>query len=97
MYDTTGFPEILAQFKSLERRYSVISGGAAPFKMGKTCLDILLCLVRNQRARDPTGAPLLPLPKVHRQIASPTALPHIAQVAHLMLLQNTHLSRFVVV
>jgi len=48
--------------------------------MGRTCLDILLCLVRLQPARDPCGAPLLPLPKVHRQLASPQALPHIAQV-----------------
>lgn len=59
------------------------AGGTEPFKNGKTCLDILLCLVRLQPACDPGGHPLLPQPLVHRQIAAPDVLPHIAQVCSM--------------
>ena len=43
-------------------------------------LRILHELVRLQAAVDADGAPLQPLPIVHRTLASPQCLPHIAQV-----------------
>ena len=46
----------------------------------EVALRILHQLVRMQAAVDPDGNPLQPLPIVHRTLASPQCLPHIAQV-----------------
>ena len=43
-------------------------------------LRILHQLVQMQAAVDADGSPLQPLPIVHRTLASPQCLPHIAQV-----------------
>ena len=46
----------------------------------EVALRILHQLVQMQAAVDADGNPLQPLPIVHRTLASPQCLPHIAQV-----------------
>ena len=50
------------------------------FEAAEIALRILHTLAHLQAAVDPAGCPLQPLPAVHRALASPQCLPHIAQV-----------------
>ena len=56
------------------------AGELGPFAMAEIALRLLHSLVRLQPALGEGGRILYPLPLVHRQIAGPTCLPHIAQV-----------------
>ena len=62
------------------------------FEAAEVALRILHALVRLQGAVDPRGCPLQPLPAVHRALASPQCLPHIAQVPHARRLSLANLS-----
>ncbi len=49
-------------------------------------LRVLHALVQGQAPADPSGRPLLPLPRVRRELASPACLPHLAQARPQALL-----------
>ncbi len=57
-----------------------LAGELGPFAMAEIGLRLLHSLVRLQPAQGEGGRTLYPLPLVHRQIAGPTCLPHLAQV-----------------
>ena len=56
------------------------AGSLSCVDAAEVALRILHELVRLQAAVDSEGNPLQPLPIVHRTLASPHCLPHIAQV-----------------
>ncbi len=56
------------------------AGSMSCVEAAEVALRILHQLVRMQAAVDADGNPLQPLPIVHRTLASPQCLPHIAQV-----------------
>ena len=56
------------------------AGSLSCVEAAEIALRILHELVRLQAAVDAEGNPLQPLPIVHRTLASPLCLPHIAQV-----------------
>ena len=54
----------------------------SPIEAAEIALRILHSLAQLQPAVDAQGHNLQPLPAVHRILASPQCLPHIAQVLH---------------
>ena len=54
-------------------------GELGPFGVAEVALRLLHSLVGLQPAEGEGGRTLFPLPLVHRHIAGPTCLPHIAQ------------------
>ena len=54
-------------------------GTLGAFEAAEVALRILHALVQGRAAADASGRPLLPLPRVRRQLASPACLPHLAQ------------------
>ena len=69
-----------------------IAGQTAPFARAEVALQILLALAQLQPATDAGGFVLQPLPMVHRQLASPVCLPHLAQVALIALTSSSFAS-----
>ena len=63
------------------------AGTLGAFEAAEVALRILQSLAQLQPAVDGQGSPLQPLPAVHRALASPQCLPHIAQVR---LLSTSH-------
>lgn len=57
------------------------AGQLGPFARAEVALQLLLALAQLQPAAEATGQVLQPLPMVHRQLASPACLPHLAQVS----------------
>lgn len=64
---------------------SAAAGSMSCVEAAEVALRILHQLVQMQAAVDADGNPLQPLPIVHRTLASPQCLPHIAQVGLLAL------------
>ncbi|KAL0040215.1 hypothetical protein WJX77_000548 [Trebouxia sp. C0004] len=73
-------PKPLASIRELRWLVSQRLGELGPFSMAEIALRLLHSLVRLQPAQGEGGRSLYPLPLVHRQIAGPTCLPHLAQV-----------------
>ncbi|KAL0042756.1 hypothetical protein WJX79_009797 [Trebouxia sp. C0005] len=73
-------PKTLASIRELRWLVSHRLGELGPFAMAEIGLRLLQSLVRLQPAQGEGGRTLYPLPLVHRQIAGPTCLPHLAQV-----------------
>ncbi len=67
-------------FCTLSHALPALAGELGPFAMAEIGLRLLHSLVRLQPAQGEGGRTLYPLPLVHRQIAGPTCLPHLAQV-----------------
>ncbi len=65
--------------KSLLWRQRRGASGLSPFEVAALALRALRSLVAAHPAVDEAGAPLQPLPRVHRELAAPYCLPHIAQ------------------
>src|SRR5437868_1666547 len=55
------------------------AGTLGAFEAAEIALRLLHALVARQAATDAGGRPLLPLPRVRRELASPACLPHLAQ------------------
>lgn len=64
-----------------ELRWLVSSGGGrlSGLEVSALALALLLHLAEQQPAVDDVGQVLQPLPRVHRRLAAPSALPHICQ------------------
>jgi len=60
----------------------LLPGTMSPTEAAEIALRILHSLAQLQAAVDHEGHSLQPLPTVHRILASPQCLPHIAQVLH---------------
>lgn len=67
-------------FCTVSHAFPALAGELGPFAMAEIGLRLLHSLVRLQPAQGEGGRTLYPLPLVHRQIAGPTCLPHLAQV-----------------
>lgn len=71
---------VFSRFCTLSHAHPALAGELGPFAMAEIGLRLLQSLVRLQPAQGEGGRTLYPLPLVHRQIAGPTCLPHLAQV-----------------
>lgn len=60
-------------------RAAARAGTLGAFEAAEVALRVLHALVQGQASADPSGRPLLPLPRVRRELASPACLPHLAQ------------------
>lgn len=60
------------------------AGEMGPFGMAEVALRFLHSLVALQPATGEAGRLLHPLPLVHRLLAGPTCLPHLAQVNYFL-------------
>ena len=63
----------------MRRAAPCCAGTLGAFEAAEVALRILHALVQGRVAADASGRPLLPLPRVRRQLASPACLPHLAQ------------------
>lgn len=71
------------QFNDIrELRWMSAKGGGllGPFDAALVALQLLQQLAALQPAVDEQGCVLTPLPRVHRELAAPTTLPHLVQV-----------------
>ncbi|KAK9809260.1 hypothetical protein WJX72_012293 [[Myrmecia] bisecta] len=77
-----GQAEALPLYNLRELRWLVArrNGTLGPFQVAEIVLKVLHTLAQLQPAVDASDQVLQPLPVVHRQLASPACLPHIAQV-----------------
>ncbi|KAK9822709.1 hypothetical protein WJX81_005943 [Elliptochloris bilobata] len=73
-------PQPLEALRELRWLVSTGAGTLGAFEAAEIALRVLHALVQGQAASDASGRPLLPLPRVRRQLASPACLPHLAQV-----------------
>ena len=86
-YHPSGCAAALLSWCLLQRRCLApcCAGTLGAFEAAEVALRILHALVQGQAAADASGRPLLPLPRVRRQLASPACLPHLAQARSLQV------------